>query len=749
MEFLAGPNEFVQSILDSFSCHIVLLERDGKIAAINEQWRRLCEANRTKAQSLAVGVNYLDACREAITKGIDNAEANLEGIETVLAGRQESFSSEYPCHSENRLQWFSMTVTRLKNAQGGVVIRHENITPRKLAQQHLQANEELFYGIYYNAPFGIFHSTIEGKLINVNPMYVRIFGYDSAAEIIETVNRTNAAQALYAEPDRRTDYVKEVLKDDAWHSVENRYRRKNGEICWGRMSFRVFYNSVTERRELEGFVENITERKAALEALERYQLLAHNSKDIILFIRRRDGRIIEANEAACAAYGMSYNELLSLTIHDIRAEPTRGIIAEQMEAADKNGLMFETRHLRKNGSEFHIEVNSKGMNIGGERILLSVARDITERKLARAALEASEARYRELYEQSPLGYQSLDVNGHIIIVNRAWLNMLGYSKTEVIGKWFGNFLAPEYVESFRERFEAFKKAGKVHSEFEMLHKDGSRRFVAFEGTIALCEDGTLKQTHCVMQDITASRKAQREAAEYQNALAHASRLSTVGEMASSLAHELNGPFCAILTHAEGCLNMLKSAAQFDHGKMASKVETIVKQAERAGMIINRVKGFIRKEQPELKDVEINSVIRDVAVFVDTEAKRIKAKIGLDLHKNATFVRGDKVQLEQVILNLVKNGLEAMEETAWTERSLVISTAIIDGKIEIAVCDSGKGIGEEDIAKVFESFFTTKPYGLGIGLSICRSIIESHGGKIWAKKNTDQGMTFRFTLPAAV
>ncbi|OHB58753.1 MAG: hypothetical protein A2Y07_11660 [Planctomycetes bacterium GWF2_50_10] len=883
METEAGPNEFTRSILDSLSSHIVILDSRGTITTANEPWRRFAKENGADPDSVSEGVNYIEVFRNSVINSTDVCDVNLTCLEEVLAGKRENFSCEYPCHSESKMRWFSMIATRLR---GGMVIRHENITSSKLAQEQLKANEELFYGIYYNAPFGIFHSTIEGKIINVNPTYVRIFGYDSAAELIERVNRTSVAEAMYADPERRGVFVKEALADEAWRTAENRYRRKNGEIFTGKLSFRSFFNPTTERQELEGFVEDITRRKQAEETLiqseqrlglalesgkmgmwewdiptsrsvwnaKEYNLLGLPEGDgnvstnlyfdhvhpedigalrqnlaIVLEkgtdwlgehrIIRADGKVgwlacrgrvfrgekelpkrmigvnyditehkkaeeqlrqseerfrltfdqspigaamismhfkfIRANKMMSQLTGYSEDELRNLGFPDITHPDDVAKDIEQAKLLRAGKIDFyemDKRYIRKDGAHVwaHLCVRLvKGQN-SCPMYYLPMIQDITEQKRNEELLRQSEERYRELYEQSPLGYQSLDSDGRFNIVNRAWLDALGYSKSEVIGKWFGDFLAPEYVDAFRERFPKFKAAGKIHSEFEMLHKDGSRRFVAFDGTLGLDKYGAFKQTHCVMQDMTERKKADRKLAEYQKELAHASRLSTVGEMASSLAHELNGPFCAILTHSEGCLSMLKST-QYNHAKLVAKCETIAKQAERAGMIINRVKGFIRKETLELKDIEINSVIREVAEFAEMEAKSVKAKIMLDLHKNAGCVRGDKIQLEQVIMNLVKNGLEAIAEAGWAERMLVISTSADKGMVEVVVCDSGKGLIDldENIAKVFESFFTTKPYGLGIGLSICRSIVESHGGKIWAQANKDRGMTFRFTVPAAV
>jgi C4-dicarboxylate-specific signal transduction histidine kinase len=233
---------------------------------------------------------------------------------------------------------------------------------------------------------------------------------------------------------------------------------------------------------------------------------------------------------------------------------------------------------------------------------------------------------------------------------------------------------------------------------------------------------------------------------YQKELAHASRLSTIGEMASSLAHELNQPFCAILTHAEGSLRMLKSAGHANE-KLAEKMKTIAKQAEHAGAIINRIKNFVKKDTIKSTAIDINAIIHEVAEFVKPEAKRLGINVHLHPDQSIPLMNGDAVQIEQVILNLVKNSIEAMEDIKTSQKALTITSSLkAPSTIEVSVCDQGKGILPENIGKVFESFYTTKPYGLGIGLSISRSIVESHGGKIYVIPNLDCGVTFCFNLP---
>ena len=250
-------------------------------------------------------------------------------------------------------------------------------------KQRLFESENRYREIFDNAPLGIFNSTPEGKILRVNHEFARIFGYDSADEITEVINRSTIEEAIYENPSLRAEVVRDVTNSGKWQHFENRYRKKDGTIVTGRLIFRSFINSKSGGREIEGFLEDISAQKKMLDTLER-----------------------------------------------------------------------------------------------------------------------NEDRFRTLFERVPLGYQSLNSDGNFIEVNDAWLETMGYSREEVIGHGFGEFLAPEYLNVFRSSFPKFKEAGEISVEFEMIKKDGSRVTIAFEGKCSYDKRGNLIQTHCILQDIT-------------------------------------------------------------------------------------------------------------------------------------------------------------------------------------------------------------------------------------------------------
>jgi signal transduction histidine kinase len=259
----------------------------------------------------------------------------------------------------------------------------------------------------------------------------------------------------------------------------------------------------------------------------------------------------------------------------------------------------------------------------------------------------------------------------------------------------------------------------------------------------------LKQTNEQLQAETAERKiAEDGLVRAQAEAAHASRLALVGELTASIAHELNQPLGAILSNSDAAELLLESAGpQLDDIRQI--LADIRRDDLRASEVIKHLRALLRKREVELLPLDLNEVVADALRLVDGESRRRGIEVETELSAVLPAVRGDKTQLQQVLLNLVLNGMEAMAESSAAKRRLTVQTAgDPNEEAEVAVTDTGPGISPDRLPRLFDAFFTTKEYGMGLGLSIARSIIESHGGRIWAEKNTDGGAVFRFTLPNA-
>jgi signal transduction histidine kinase len=243
-----------------------------------------------------------------------------------------------------------------------------------------------------------------------------------------------------------------------------------------------------------------------------------------------------------------------------------------------------------------------------------------------------------------------------------------------------------------------------------------------------------------------ARASERRYREVQLELAHANRVATMGQLTSSIAHEVNQPITAAVTYASAARRWLSAKPPNFH-EVDDALSLIVKEGNRAGEVVGRIRTLIKKAPARKNAVEINDAILEVIALTRTEAANNSVSVRTQLAEGLPRVQGDRVQLQQVLLNLIINGIEAMRDAGKEERELLISTRNEPGGVSVEVRDSGPGLAPAALERVFESFYTTKPSGLGLGLSICRSIIEAHNGRLWASANLPRGASFQFALPA--
>jgi PAS domain S-box-containing protein len=285
-------------------------------------------------------------------------------------------------------------------------------------------------------------------------------------------------------------------------------------------------------------------------------------------------------------------------------------------------------------------------------------------------------------------------------------------------------------------------------QFRIQRKDGQIRWIEHACQPVTDPQGALLGLRASNRDITARKQAELDAQRHRAELTHASRIATLGELSASLAHELNQPLTAILSNAQAARRFL-SGDMADPDEVNEILNDIINDDRRAADIIKRLRALMRKKDLEFISLDLNEAVREVSKLVYREAFSKDVVLVLDLADGLPHVRGDAIHLEQVVLNLILNGTEAMAELDRQSRQLRILTAKHnENAVRISVRDQGTGIDQAHIASIFEAFFTTKPEGMGMGLSICRSIIEAHGGRLWAENNPDQGATVSFTIPAS-
>ena len=383
---------------------------------------------------------------------------------------------------------------------------------------------------------------------------------------------------------------------------------------------------------------------------------------------------------------------------------------------------------------------------------------VAEREAAEAEVrelaKGLEAKIRRLVDANVVGIVLWSLEGTITGANEAFLHMVQYSREDLdSGRVRWTDLTPsEWCES-DERAIAELKATGVFQPFEKEHfrKDGSR--------VPILVGGALFEPHgnegvAFVLDLTDQKRAQERLQATQQALAstrseltRVSRLTAMGELAASIAHEINQPLTAVANNANACLRLLANRS-LDPGVLREALEGIVADSSRASAVITRIRAFIMKTPAEKTKLDVNEVIREVSALAGHELQKRGVAVEFQLAKTLPPVHGDRVQLQQVLVNLTMNAIEAMTSVTDRPRLLCLQTQVDDsGEVLVVVRDSGSGLGP-DVDRVFTPFFTTKPNGLGLGLSICRSLVESHSGRLRAAPNSPHGAVFSFTLPAA-
>ena len=571
------------------------------------------------------------------------------------------------------------------------------------------------------------------------------------------------------------------------YNVEYRIRGSDGTYGWFKTRGTPIRDSDSRIVKWFGTCTDITDRKRAEQALKDQELELRQARDQLEIkvmertkeLRRNEAYLAEAQKLSKTGsfgwnvfggeiywseetfrifeYGRETKPGLELVLE--RTHPEDRVRVQQViDRASQNAEDFDVEHrlLMPDRSVKHVHVVGHLLETGqpGKTELVGAITDITERKRAETALRQTEAYLEEAQRLSHTGSWAWNVaRRENIHWSQEQYRLFGLDPKNDSRSFETAFqrIHPEDRATFNKVVErAIRERSDFEVDFRILLPDGSTKYSRSVGHPVFSASGELVEFVGTGMDITERRQAEKERErlrQVQADLAHINRATTIGELTASLAHEINQPIAAAVTDARTCLRWL-AREQPDIGEARETAARMVKAVTRASDIISRLRQLFKKGAPQTNLVDVGEVIQEMVVLLRSEASRHSVSILTDLSADSPRVMADRVQLQQVLMNLMLNGIEAMQDTKSGGQLTIKSVMAEGGQVLISVGDTGVGLPQEQADQIFNAFFSTKAQGTGMGLSISRSIVESHGGRMWATSNSGCGATFSFTLPTA-
>ncbi|HEX2831275.1 MAG TPA: PAS domain S-box protein [Burkholderiales bacterium] len=666
--------------------------------------------------------------------------------DSVVRYRQPSAWEEYRWHIAGAL-----VVILIQTAMIAALFAERR--HRRRAQRALQESQDLMALATEAGELGLWSRDLAGDTLWMNAPLRAMFGFGADDEVAfaDIVRRIH--------PDDRARVEAEVeLAQAEGLPFESEYciRLPSGAERWVLTKGRTVAGAPGRESLRMGVVLDITQRKYAEEQLReseaRFRTIADTSP-VMIWLSGPDARCTFVNNGWLRFTGRSLERELgdgwSESIH--RADVGRVIDTYHRAFGALRPFTLDYRLRRHDGEYRNIldhgapHYNPDGTFLG----YIGTCVDVTELKLAEQSLEKQRAFLRQVIDTTPNLIFAKDRAGRFTLANRAIADVFGLQPDDLIGKTDADLNRnPEEVEFFRKiDLEVMDNVQeRFIPEEKLTDARGNVRWLQTMKRPLVGLDGRADQVIGAAADITERKNTERELMEQRAQLAHVARVSLMGELAASLAHELNQPLTAILSNARAAQRFMENDA-FDRDEIRDILDDVVEATARAAEVIRQMRRLVRKEnEPELTAVDLGEVVREVAALVHSDAVMQDIRITLDIESGLPPVLGDRVQLQQVVLNLVMNAFDAIAERPEGERLIALRADHENGVDRVAVCDRGPGLdaGEED--RIFEPFYTTKREGLGMGLSICRSIIRAHGGTLWAANNAGPGATFYFTVP---
>lgn len=668
---------------------------------------------------------------------------------TLDGGTRESVRLELRS-GQGRYRWISLESVRALS--GGKTVCHSamvDITERMHADQARRETEARLALIADNVPVLISQVDANRRYMFNNAAYVRWFGH-SRDHIRGRHMREVLGEEAYG---LVKPYVDKVLSGEEVHFEADLPYQDGGA--------RYVSGSYIPHRDQDGkvtgffvMINDLSERWRAERALieeQEFVSAVLNTAGALVAVFDRDGYIVRFNRECERVTGYSASEVEGRRFDMLLPPEERGnveYIFQRLTAGD-----FPNEHencwLSKSGEPKLISWSNTALTDSHGRVthVIATGVDISERRRAETELRRRERQLRLVTGAVPVLIAYVDRETRYRFANAAYRDWLGLEPAHMVGRRVDELIA---ADTFRIQHPFIRRAlrgEEVFYENVIHHKTLGKREVNAHLVPDHNPDGTVQGYFSVVTDITDRKRAEESAKRRLLEAAHADRLTTMGEMATEIAHELNQPLTAIATTADVCINRARTLANNDNDALVQALSDISAQAHRAAQIVKHVRTYARRREPEMAPVPLRKIVDSALSLVSVEARTGDITVDTDIPPECK-VEADYVLIEQLLVNLARNAIEAMTSTETEAPRLSVAAAECGDTVDIRITDNGPGLSVEAREHLFEPFYTSKADGMGLGLAICRSIAEAHGGRMWADSPADGGAEFGFTLNAA-